>query len=153
VETGLYLDTSGVVFPLIPESPTWDQARAALEELREVFQDFPFAHPYDQSATLAAVLTLVARYAIRGNSPLFPVRATNRGSGKGLLVDCCAVIGTGRPSPRWPQVVDEDEERKRLLCIGLDGDAVTHIDNVTQPFGSAPLDTVLTTGAYKDRLL
>jgi len=151
--TGLFLDTNGTRFPEIPLEPTINEARAALAVLKEPFVDFPFAKPWHASATLAAVLSLVARHAVLGCVPLFAVRATDKGAGKGLLVDTIAMIGTGRTAPRWPQVREEDEERKRLLTIGLDGDACTHIDNVVAPLGCAPLDTALTSLTFKDRLL
>src|SRR5262249_47719317 len=94
-----------------------------------------------------------ARYAVLGSVPLFAVQSTTRGSGKGLLINAIATIGTGRVAPSWPQVREEDEERKRLLTLGMDGDACIHIDNVTQPLGSAPLDSALTSRVYKDRVL
>jgi hypothetical protein len=151
--TGLFLDTTGTRFPEIRAEPTLDEARIALDVLKEPFVDFPFARPCHQSATLAAVCSLIARPAIRGNVPLFPVRAHTPATGKGLLVNTIATITTGRIAPCWPQVMDEEEERKRLLTIGLSGAVCAHIDNVTQPFGSAPLDAVLTAGALTDRLL
>ena len=84
-----------------------------------------------QSAVLAGVLTLATRHAIDGCTPLFAVRSNTRASGKGLLVDAISIISTGRTAPHWPQVLDEDEDRKRLLTIALSGDPCCHIDNVT----------------------
>src|SRR5262249_48669378 len=152
-ETGLFFDTCGVAFPSLPAHPTKDEAIDALSDLGEVFVDFPFAAEHDRSATLAATISLVARYAVSGCVPLFAVQSTTRGSGKGLLVNAIARSGTGRTAPNWPQVEDQDEERKRLLTLGLDGDACILIDNITQPLGSAPLDSALTSRTYKDRLL
>ena len=63
------------------------------------------------------------------------------------------MIGTGRPASRWSQTTDEEEERKRLLTIALDGDQLVLIDNVTQPLGSPALDAALTAGVIKDRVL
>ena len=34
-------------------------------------------------------------------------------------------------------MMEEEEERKRLITLALDGDVCTHIDNVTRPLGSA----------------
>jgi len=99
------------------------------------------------------VLSLAGRYAIRGNIPLYAVRSTVRGSGKSLLVDAICLSATGRPAPRWPQVLEEDEERKRLMTLALDGDVCTHIDNVTRPLGSPALNTALTASMFKDRIL
>jgi putative DNA primase/helicase len=128
-DTGLFLAMNGFAYPPIPQRPTLGAARGAIGQLQQVFIDFPWLAPHHFSATLAALLSLAGRYAIRGNVPLFAVCSTTRGSGKDLLVDAVCLSATGRPAPRWPQVQEEDEERKRLLTLAIDGDACTHIDN------------------------
>ena len=99
------------------------------------------------------MLSLVCRYTIPGCVPLHGITATTRGSGKSLLADTIAMIGTGRPAARWPQAIEEEEERKRLLTLALDGDPVIVIDNVTAPFGSGALALALTASSFKDRVL
>jgi putative DNA primase/helicase len=152
-DTGLYFDLNGISYPAMRAHPTLDDARTAIVRLQQVFRDFPFAEPHHFSATLTAVLSLVARYAIQGHVPLYAVRSTMRGAGKGLLIDAISVIAMGRAAPRWAQINSEDEERKRLLTIALAGDPAVHIDNVTRPFGSAPLDMALTADTITDRVL
>ena len=152
-ETGLYLDLNSGPFPPIPETPTRNDAIRALNHLYEPFSDFPFADDCHRSATLAALLTLNGRYAIRGCTPLFAVRAHSRGTGKGLLVNTIAMIGTGRPAPTWQHTENEEEDAKRLLSIAIAGDQCAHIDNVTTAFGSGPLDSVITAASIKGRLL
>ena len=152
-DTALWLDANGTAYPKMPPKPSLDQARSAIGRLQEAFTDFPFTHTHHFSAAIAAVLTLVARYTFQGNVPLFGVSATTRASGKGLLVDAIATIGTGRTAPHWPQTTEEEEERKRVLTLALDGDPLVLIDNVTQPLGSAPLDAALTAQTFKDRIL
>lgn len=152
-DTGLYLDFGGTQFPPIPEMPTRDDARDALDLLARPFCDFPFKEPYHMSAVLAAILTLVGRFTIPGNVPAFPVSSTMRGSGKGLLVNVIATIGTGRVAPSYAQTTDEAEEAKRLLSIALAGDSCIHIDNCVHPFGSGNLDKILTAQTVADRLL
>ena len=152
-DTGLFLAVNGVDYPPIPQRPTLDAARTAIGTLHQVFIDFPWLASHHFSATLAAVLALAGRYAIRGSVPLHAVRSTNRGSGKSLLVDAVSLSATGRPAPRWPQVQEEEEERKRLLTLALDGDTCTHIDNVTRPLGSPALNAALTASTFKDRIL
>jgi putative DNA primase/helicase len=153
-DTGLYLDMNGTAFPDIPHKPDWDHARAAIATLHEVFQDFPFLDArIHYSAALAGTISLVCRFAVQGNVPMFAARSTTRGSGKGLLVDAISLIGTSRLAPRWPQTSDEEEERKRLLTLALDGDPLVLIDNVTQPLGSAALDAAITARVIKDRIL
>jgi hypothetical protein len=152
-DTGLLLDTNSTTFPRIPFCPTLDNARTAIGHLQQAFIDFPFAESWHFSAALAAVLSLVCRYAIMGNVPLFAIRANTRGSGKSLLADVVSIIGTGRAAPRWPQVTEDEEERKRLLTVALAGYPAIHIDNVTKPLGSPALDLALTAPSFSDRIL
>src|SRR5262249_16102767 len=86
-DTGLYVHPNGVAWLAIPVSPTFQDGHGALRRLRAVFRDFPFAADQHRSAVYAAILSLLARYAIAGNVPLFAVRSTTRGAGKGLLID------------------------------------------------------------------
>jgi putative DNA primase/helicase len=151
--TGLYLVHSGPAFPPLPRHPTIDAARLALQQLQEVVINFPFDQPYHKAAWVSAVLSLVCRPAIRGPIPLHGITATTRASGKSLLADAVAILGTGQPAARWSQVQDEDEERKRHLALALDGDALVCLDNVTTPLGSAPLALALTATVIRDRVL
>jgi hypothetical protein len=152
-DTGLYLSIDQDTFPPIPERPTIDNAREALYQLKEVYVDFPFSADHDKAAAVSAILSTVARFSVQGRVPLVAVRSTTRGSGKGLLIDTISMIATGRHAPRWPQTLDEEEERKRLLTVAMAGDPLIHIDNVTHPLGSAPLDMVLTAETITDRIL
>jgi putative DNA primase/helicase len=151
--TGLFLDFNGMQFPPIPEAPTRADAIRALTQLAEPFAEFPFAAECHKSAALAATLTQVARPAIRGSVPLYGVSAHSRGTGKGLLIDTIATIGTGRRAPVWTHTTNEDEQSKQLLSLAMAGDSVAHIDNVTEPFGSGALDSAITSSARRGRLL
>ena len=153
VDTGLWLDFNGTVYPPLRRHPTLDDARTAIGRLQEPLLDFPCVARCHFSTVLAAILSLVARYAIQGNVPLFAVRSTIRGSGKGLLIDAMSLIGTGRSAPRWAQTDDPEEERKRLFTIAMAGDACSHLDNVTKALGSASLDMALTAPTFSDRIL
>ena len=149
--TGLYLVWPHDP-PALPEPPTHAEAVTAAALLAEPFRDFPFEAAHHRSAVLAALLSLLARYAV-GHVPLFAIRATTRGSGKTLLADAISVIATGRPAAKMPPARDEDEERKRLLAIALAGDPLVVIDNVTGALGTPALDVALTSLTFKDRLL
>lgn len=151
--TGLYLDTNGTTFPPLPARPTLDDARSAIGHLQEAVRDFPFTDTWHFSATIAAMLSLVCRFAVMGNVPLFAIRANTRGSGKSLLADVVSIVGTGSAAPRWPQVKEDEEERKRLLTVALAGYPCLHIDNVVRPLGSPALDLALTSSTFSDRLL
>jgi putative DNA primase/helicase len=151
--TGLYLDLNSTAYPEVPALPTLAEARTAIGCLQEPLKDFPFTEEWHFSAALAAILSLVCRFAIRGNVPLFAIRANTRGSGKSLQADVLSIIGTGRAAPRWPQVTEDEEERKRLLTVALAGYPCIHIDNVTKPLGSPALDLAHTAPSFSDRIL
>jgi Bifunctional DNA primase/polymerase, N-terminal len=153
LDTGLYLYLDQMRFPPIPAHPTLDDAKYCVQLLAEVFDDFPFLRTHHKSAALSAILSLVARFTIKGKVPFFAVRSTTRGAGKGLLIDAIAVIATGRHAPRWAQTLDEEEERKRLMTIAMSGDAALHIDNITHPLGSGALDMVMTAEAITERVM
>lgn len=153
-DAALFLDFNGVTFPPLPHRLGLDAARTAICRLQEVFIDFPYVNPMVHfSATLAALLSCVCRYAILGHVPMFAVRSTTRGSGKGKLIDAISLIALGRSAPRMAQTQDEEEERKRLLSLALAAMPLLHIDNVTHPLGSGPLDLALTAPTVGDRML
>ena len=82
-----------------------------------------------------------------------PFARIHAASGKSLLADVISIIGTGRAARRWPQVTEDEEERKRLLTVALAGYPAIHIDNVTKPLGSPALDIALTAPSFSDRIL
>jgi hypothetical protein len=151
--TGLFYSPNGMTFPLIPSQPTKDDARNAIEALKEVVQDVPFADTWGASAWLAAVLSIACRNAIQGNVPMFAVTGPTPGSGKGLLCMTIGIIGTGYAPGFWSQARDEAEDEKRLLAIAMAGDRVVCMDNVTRKIESAPLAKTLTTGLTSGRIL
>jgi len=146
-------------FPNILDAPTIDNAKAALERLREPFCDFPFSEKCDEnsktcheSAAIAAVLSIIARHLVR-TVPLFAVTSNTRGSGKGLLVNVIGTIATGTEPSKSSGIKDDEEMRKQLLVIAMDGDRTTVFDNVEGVFGTASLDRCLTEPFAKDRIL
>jgi hypothetical protein len=115
--------------------------------------DVPYVADSDRAAWVSLVLTLIARSAIDGCTPLYLVRAPVRGAGKGLQVDTTAIIATGRPAPKRPPTTTEDELRKALLAYALESPRLVVLDNVEGALGSPTLAYVLTAGVVSDRLL
>ncbi|MCB9730205.1 MAG: hypothetical protein H6746_17165 [Deltaproteobacteria bacterium] len=151
--TGLYFAPArGVSFAPQAASPTHDEALSALEALREVIVDFPFESPHDESAALAAMLTPLARGAFEGCVPLFCVDATTPGSGKGLLVDCCALLATGRSAPRVAPTANDEMEKRITACLRA-LTPILLIDNVDRPFGGSAVDAMLTAPTWLGRFL
>ena len=159
LQTPGYDPASGLVYlpsddfqPVI-ERPTLDQGRAALSALREAVVDFPFQEESHFAAWLASLLTPLARAAFDGPSPLHLIDANVRGTGKSLLADVGSTLLTGRPAARMSYTGDEDELRKAITGIALEGTRLVLIDNVSGAFGSPTLDRALTADTWRDRLL
>ena len=137
----------------VSEAPDIDDARGALEALREAVCDFPFARPEHESAWLAGVLTMLARPAIDGPVPLFCVDATTRGTGKSRLVDAAVRLALGHDAARMSMPEEDDEMRKRITALVLEGDPAICLDNITKPILLPSLDAVITSTQWKDRML
>lgn len=152
-DTGLFYEPSAGLTVTVPDAPTIPQVHQARDWLLDVVRDFPFAKPEHRSVWIAALLTPLARYAYAGPSPLFLFDANVPGVGKTLLADTIGVALTGRPCPRTPHTDDDAEWRKRLLAIGLAGDPLILIDNVSGLLGTPALDAALTSETWSDRLL
>src|SRR5262249_21174909 len=116
-------------------------------------EEFPVEDNSHLAAWLAAVLTVLARPAIDGPCPLFLFEAPTPGSGKSLLAELVGLITTGRETPVSEVSDDNEEVRKSLTAIILEGERVVNLDNAAGSFGWKSLDQVLTGTIYKGRLL
>lgn len=150
-QTGLFYSPIAE-FPEIIDNPTKDDAMIAVGRLHEPFRDFPISENYYRSAAMAAILSIMSRHLVR-TVPLFAVTSTTRGSGKGLIVNVICTIAMGEEPTKSAQIRDDDEMRKRLLVIAMDGDRTTVFDNVTGIFGTSSLDMALTEPFIKERVL
>ncbi|HRZ07689.1 MAG TPA: toprim domain-containing protein [Candidatus Competibacteraceae bacterium] len=150
--TGLLLIDHGILFKPIPVQPTRTQAQEALALLKEVIVDFPFTEDSDHSAALSALLTATIRHALK-NAPMYTFSAPRMASGKSLLADVVALVGTGQPATVMSYTGNPEEMRKRVLTVLLSGDAVINLDNVEEPLQSQTLCSVLTQETFTDRIL
>lgn len=137
----------------VDDEPTLDNARDALVSLREIVCDFPFAKPEHRAAWLSFLLTMFARPAIDGNCPLFAIDATTPGIGKGRLVEVVSIIALGRGASGTTFPREEEEMRKRITGIVLEGSALVCLDNVRRAMTSESLEAILTMTQWTDREL
>jgi hypothetical protein len=144
--TGYLYAPGAARFPLIPTAPTRDDARAALAELSAVFVDFPYIDDPSSVVPIAALLSVVARTAIKGNVPAFLFEAAIPGSGKGLQAEVVAQIATGRSISLYEFPASEEEAGKRVNAIARRGLPVFSFDNVKKgvPIGGAALEAAVT---------
>jgi hypothetical protein len=138
----------------VPDSPTQSDASLAYAHLADVFVDFPYVEESHRCAAVAAILTIVARSAIRGAVPCWLFDASTSRSGKSLQADVISLIATGRPAPRMTFPEDDEELEKVLSGFAIDGARVVNFDNVARAFGGAALDKCITaTGKVQLRQL
>jgi hypothetical protein len=144
-----------IEFRPIPDRPGRDDAKAAWGRIVDYFREFPFAGEDDKSVVLAGMLTVIARPAIVGPVPGIAVVGNKAGTGKGLLIDCMTIPGTGHGAPTSTYPGDNAEATKVKVAIALAGKRVVHFDNLEDgsSYGSGPLDSALTTTLTDDRVL
>lgn len=150
--SGVILEPS-VAFPAVSDAPTSEEVSEAFALLDDLFVDFPFIAQSDKAAAHAALFSVVARSAILGCVPLFAVRAPTPGTGKSLLCDVISLVATGREAARMGRPGSDEEMRKSLLAIALDGSSIVLLDNETGDLGSKELAKAITSEAVTDRLL
>jgi hypothetical protein len=131
-------------FPAILTSPTQTDAEIAYLALADVFRDFPYVNESHRAATVAAILTLVARPAIRGSIPCWGFDASGPRQGKSLQTDVISLIATGRRASRMTYPETDEELEKVLASYAVMGARLVPFDNVARPFGGAALDKVIT---------
>lgn len=150
--TGFYFDPGNTSFPEIPENPTKEDAKKALEVILDIINEFPFENEESRSVVLSGILTAIVRKSLR-TAPMHGFTAPKMSSGKSLLADVVGLISTGKVNCAIPQAENEAEEKKRILAVLAEGDSVICFDNIERPFGSAAMCSILSQTEYKDRIL
>ena len=136
--------------------PSREDALRALDQVMAPFAEFPFSKPDQDRAVVLAYLMTLALRPILARAPLFVFTATTPGAGKGLLVEACNLIVRGKDAaimaPAGGRDMDE-ETRKRITSILLQGGSSVLIDNWTSAVGGNALNTLFTSDEWTDRVL
>ena len=153
--TGIYYAPE-IAFPAIPDGPTQEDARAALDRLRRPFRKFPFATDTDRDAVVAEVLTILTRHLVP-RAPAFLHNATEAGSGKTKLFDTVSIVAVGGNAVLLnADILDDETELKKVLTtLTLAATPLVVFDNVGRgkEIRSPGLSNYLTATVYGDRLL
>lgn len=150
--SGMFFFPNKCNFESIPENPSAQDIEDAKAQLLFILKDFSFENDTSKSVAIAAILTAIIRKSI-SSAPLTGFTAPKMASGKTLLADIVSLIAICKPNSVIAQAETEAEEKKRLLSVLMEGDAIVCYDNIEKPFGSAALCSILTQHEYKDRVL
>lgn len=145
----------GLTVPAVAARPTpLDVERARALLLDELLADFPFVGEADRAHAVALALLPFVRDLIEGPTPLHLFEAAKQGTGKGLLVKVLTTLSTGgEGASETPLSTSEEEVRKNLFSMLLEGRAFILLDNLTGTISSAALSVALTSMTYSDRKL
>jgi hypothetical protein len=153
-----YVPPAGLVIPPVPTNPSdADLQRAKALLLDELLVDFPFAtgaDGADKAHAVALALLPFVRDMVDGPTPLHMFDAPTPGTGKGLLVRAVSALfmgGTG--ASETPVPAAEEEVRKKLFSLLMEGHPFILLDNITSRLESSSLAAALTSITYRDRKL
>lgn len=150
--SGLIYDPGEVVFPLIPEEPTKEEAERAIAQFEHLFSEFSFVDETAKSVALAAALTALVPHMF-GGIPLFAFDAPVMGTGKSYLVKTITLIATGHAPAVMSQGKTEEENEKRLASAMIASDSHIAIDNCERPIEGDFLCSLLTEESVQVRIL
>jgi len=150
--SGLIFEPGGATFPPVPESPTRNEAVAALAMLDPLLAEFPFVDEAARSVVLSAVLSgLVGR--VLPAIPMHAFDAPAAGTGKSLLAETVGAIVLGHKPSAMNQGKEEAEDEKRLATALRAGDPVIWIDNVERVITGDTICSILTQESVLLRIL
>jgi len=153
VATGfLYLPDPDLIVPPIPDRPTPDQIKAAVELILTPIAEFPFVTDDDRATWIGLAFTPALRPLLPGPYQMGVITATNPGSGKTKLATMIRTIHGGVQRGELPR--DADELRKSITAALMDTTApVITFDNLTGVVRSSVLESLLTAKTWTDRWL
>lgn len=146
VETGVFVDCN--VEPIWPTGGI-EEAIRLIEKV--LLKDFPFHQPSDRTHAWAFLLLPFVRRMIDGPTPLHFVEAPSAGTGKGMLVEVCSLVSSGRFVRTSTLSEKEEENRKRITSMLVEGWPMIAIDNVTEALMSPALASSITSHIWGDR--
>jgi len=148
-----YIPAPDFHLPKLPDDPDATQITWSRDLLREVFDGFPFVDGASRANVIGLLMTPVVRPAIGGLVPLALLDAPVAGTGKSLVTEVVALVATGRYAEMLSQHKTDDEQRKAITAILMQGSPLIVMDNVMGRLSSAALSRALSANVWKDRIL
>jgi putative DNA primase/helicase len=125
-ETGLLLINSPEV--KINPRPTREDAEAAIDLLRGLFEETMFTNKGALGVALSLIISTVCCGAIP-NTPIHIIKAPVGASGKTYVVQIAHVIATGKKSVPMGRTKNGEEFEKRLSTLFIEGRPLVFLDN------------------------
>jgi hypothetical protein len=148
----LYLPDPDLVVPPIPDRPTPEQIKAAVELIQTPIAEFPFVSDDDRATWIGLAFTAALRPVLPGPYQMGVITATNPGSGKTKLASMITTLHGGAQRGELPR--DADELRKSITTALMDTTApIITFDNLTGVVRSSVLESLLTAKHWTDRWL
>jgi len=148
----IYLPDPTLVIPQIPANPTRQEAEQARDFAWQYIAEFPYESVADAANAFGLLLSVVIRTLV-SLVPMAVVDATKQGSGKGLLAKFVSYIALGRSAASMVPPNDENEWRKTLTSLLVEGETLISLDNIEGLLYSPTLASFLTADVWKARLL
>lgn len=147
-----YVPDPRVIIPPVADRPTAGDVANAVAMIREPIQDFPFETESDRIHAIALYLLPFVRDFIDGPTPIHLVKKALYGEGATLLVDTLLHPAAGTDIAKITAVGSEDEWRKTITSVLLDGPMSVVIDNVNELLSST-LASAITSVTWQARIL
>ena len=148
-----YYPSPKLKVPPIPDKPTDNDVKAAIELALETFCDFPFDSEASRANAVGALIAPILRPAIMGPAPMPIIDKPQPGSGASLIADIISVIPTGHLAATMGVPQSEEEWEKKLSSHLLAGRAICVIDNIEGKLYSDTLSRYLTSASVSIRPL
>lgn len=102
---------------------------------------------------VAMILQRFARFLIPGPCPAYFIDKAEAGTGAGYLTNIVGVTLTGETAMGTVMADNDDEFRKNITSVIVEGAPYVFVDNIDRKMTSSAFAILLTSGRWKDRLL
>lgn len=148
-KTGLFFCNENTEFLPVPEFPTLEDAKAALERIKIPLAEFPFVSEKDRAVVVTMILTALIRKSLL-TAPIFGFSAPKMATGKSFLpMLVVGTIATGSEvAPKNKPKTEEDAEKKYLSFL-MTGSPIICLDNIYTPLSGECLCSILTSDKWE----
>ncbi|GAA5262361.1 hypothetical protein [Methanocalculus sp. MC3] len=148
-----YVGREGFVSKPVPEEPSDQDIKEAVDLLDDIFYDFPFVDQSSRANAYAALITAVIRPIIPGLVPVWVCDKPQAGSGATLLQEVVGQIAAGDTPAKQDMPTTKEEFQKVILSMLMGGNLINIIDNIDRKFSSGVLANLVTSEFFEGRVL